>query len=172
MTNSLKNACLLITLISLPALAGADALDEAFSLLRLTSIDQKFDATRRQQTRDIIRTYSLIVSEKSEVQLPQPVKNAISKCYEESYDFEKFRRGIAEILVNTFSEKELKLLVDYNSNLGLPPREITAFREIVAKADIVQSIGAEFILNNSTGCVQKGASLVMEFLASQRVPNS
>ena len=172
MTKPYRITLLIFALLSAPAHARADALDDALSLLRLTNIDRQFSATRLDQTRDIIRTYSLIVSDATDVPLPQSIKTAIAKCYEESYDFEKFRRGIAEILVDTFSEKELELLVDFHSDLALPPSEIKAFRDIVAKAQIVQRIGAEFILNNSEGCVEQGASLVLEFLDSQQLkPN-
>jgi hypothetical protein len=156
-------------LLTAPALVRADALGDAFALLRLTNIDQQFDAARTKQTQDIIRTYSFIVDELAGVNLPQSIKSAISRCYEESYQFAKFRRGIAEILVDTFSEKELELLVDFHSDLALPPSEISAFRDIVAKANLVQTIGAEFILNNSEGCVQIGANLMMGFLDTQPV---
>ncbi|MFT4862794.1 MAG: hypothetical protein ACI95C_002018 [Pseudohongiellaceae bacterium] len=172
MTKPFRISFLVFILLSAPALARADALDDAFKLLRLTNIDKQFNAASAEQTRDIIRTYSLIVSDAAEVQLPQAIKTAISKCYEESYDFTKFRRGIAEILVDTFSAKELELLVDFHSDLALPPSEISAFREIVAKAELVQRIGAEFILDNSEGCLQQGTNLVLDFLDTQQLkPN-
>jgi len=161
------NAFLIVILLSAPALARADALADAFTLLRITNIAQQFDAKRAQQTRDIIRTYTLIVTELSATQLPQSIKAAITQCYEESYDFGQFERGIADILVKTFSAKELELLVDFHSDLALPPSQIKAFRDIVAKAKIVQTTGAEFIYNNSEGCVQKGANLVIDYLNSQ-----
>ncbi len=167
MTKQFRNVLLILTILLAPALAGADALDDAYTLLRLTHIDRQFDAARDTQVRDIIRTYSLILREQAGIQLPRRIERAIFDCYEQSYNFTNFQLGIAEILVQTFSEKELELLKDFHSDLSLPPSAIGEFREIVAKAELVRTISAEYIFNNTEGCVEQGSNLVMEFLSSQ-----
>jgi hypothetical protein len=168
-TRLFRIALLIITIPSAPAPASADALDDAFTLLRLTHIDQQFAAARDLQVRGIIRTYSLILREQADIQLPRSIEGEIFDCYERSYNFANFRIGIAEILVDTFSDKELELLKDFHSDLGLPPSAISEFREIVAKAELVRTIGAEYIFNNTEGCVEQGTNLVMEFLKSQKL---
>lgn len=168
MTNKILNPLLFLLLLSAPVLASADAQRDANTLLRLTNINQQFERARIQQTRDIIRTYSLITNDNVNLNLPAHVKSTIIECYENNYDFEKFRQGIADILVDTYTEKELEILVDFYRDQGHPPSEIEAFKQIVAKAETIQTIAAEYILDNSEGCVEEGTQSVLDFIDAEQ----
>ncbi len=163
-----KQSIIVLLLASAPALAEADALSDANSLLRLTNTEAKFAANRDVQTRDIIRTYTLIVREMTNQPLPHRTKTIIAQCYRENYDFARFKAGIASIIADTFSPDELKLLVDFHSNLSLPPSEIGAFKDIIGKSERLQVAATEFIYNNSEGCLEQGSKLVVDFINAQQ----
>lgn len=165
-----KVATLSLALISAslaPNQAVADASRDAAKLIKLTNISVQFELARQQQTRKIIRTYASIVSSESGYELPAAVKEAISLCYEQNYDWSNFEDGIVDILLENFSEKELGLLLDFYQNRGLPPTEIDAFRDIVAKGELIQTLGAQHIFAMTNGCVGQGTEAVLKYLREQ-----
>jgi|TARA_B110000879_G_scaffold31005_1_gene42351 hypothetical protein len=155
---------LLIGTNTAPNPAMADASRDATKLIELTNIGEQFELVRQQQTRTVIRTYASIVSTELGLELPAAVKEAISLCYEQNYDWANFEDGIVEILLENFTEKEMRLLLDFYRNKGLPPSKIDAFRDIVAKGELIQRLGAEHIFAVTVGCVDLGTEAVLTYL--------
>ena len=151
--------------IGVAASGEEESLDEANRLLRVTSTGELFESASREQAREIIRTYSLIVASSADRTLPRHVRDAIAECYSRNYAWENFSEGIARILANHLSEKELRLLIGIYQNRGLPPMEIETFRQTVRKGDAIAAASAEYIYDNSTGCVDNDARLIKRFLA-------
>ena len=127
---------------------------------------KRFESTTLLQTRNIIRTYSIIVSRSADSSLPQQIKRAIAACYAEAYAWEKFEPGIAKILADKFSQKEMRLLIDFNSSRSLPPREIQNFKDAIAKGTQIERLSADYIFANSNGCVEHDAELILAYLNS------
>lgn len=152
-------------LAGLPAAGEEESIEEASRLLRVTGTGELFDSTTREQTREIIRTYSLIVASSADRSLPRRVRDAIAECYSRTYAWENFAEGIARILADHLSEKELRLLIGIYQNRGVPPMEIETFRQTVRKGDAIAAASAEYIYDNSTGCVDHDARLIKRFLA-------
>jgi len=165
-----KVATLSLVLISLGAAPNrvlADASSDAAKLIELTNISEQFERARQQQTRKVIRTYASLVFRESGRELPAAVKQAIARCYEQQYDWSNFEDGIIEILLENFSEKELGILLDFFRNRGIPPTEIDAFKNIVAKGELIQKLGAEYIFTMTNGCVTQGSEAVLKYLREQ-----
>lgn len=152
--------------------AKADAVDDATRLLQVTDTEGKFESVSQRQTRAIIRTYSSIVSTSTEVNLPQRLQQNIADCYARVYAWENFEPGIAQILADNLSQKEMRLLIDFYRNLGLPPMEIQAFKNTIDKADQIRQISTEYIYNNSSGCVEQDVELILDYLASVSSPSN
>ena len=150
--------------------AYSDAIRDANRLLQVTDIGKHFEVTAQLQTRDIIRTYVSIVSMSLEVTLPEQIKNKIASCYAKVYAWENFQLGIAQIFAENLSQKELRLLIDFYRNLGLPPMEITAFKELISKSEQIRRMSAEYIFLNSGSCVDQDAGVINEYLANQQQP--
>ena len=150
-----------------PALAdaGARSVKEANRLLRVTGAGDMFDSAAREQAREIIRTYSLIVSSSSDRSLPRRVRDAIAHCYSHNYAWENFADGIARILTDHLSDREIRLLIGIYQNRGLPPMDIEIFRQTVRKGDAIAAASAEYIYRNSTGCAGRDARLIKRFLS-------
>ena len=157
------------SLASLPANGAEESIDEANRLLRVTGTGELFESTSREQAREIIRTYSLIVASSADLSLPRRVRDAIAECYSRNYAWENFAEGIARILASHLSEKELRLLIGVYQNRGVPPMEIETFRQTVRKSDAIAAASAEYIFNNSTGCVDQDARLIKRFLAEKQL---
>ena len=149
----------------LSAAGAEESIEEANRLLRVTGTGELFESTTREQAREIIRTYSLIVASSADRSLPRRVRDAIAECYSRNYAWENFAEGIARILADHLSEKELRLLIGVYQNRGVPPMEIETFRQTVRKSDAIAAASAEFIYENSTGCVDQDARLIKRFLA-------
>ncbi|MCH7817018.1 MAG: hypothetical protein IIC60_10670 [Proteobacteria bacterium] len=147
--------------------AHADTNQAAKRLLRVTDIGRKFESMALQQTRDIIRTYASIVSMSVQVALPAQIKQDIAACYAEVYAWKNFAPGIAQILAENLSQKELQLLIDFYGNRSLPPMEIQTFKDILAKAGQIQQISADYIFAHSTSCVERDADLIRSYLANR-----
>jgi hypothetical protein len=165
-----KVATLSLVLLSLsvaPNRVLADANSDAAKLIELTNISEQFELARQQQTREVIRTYASIVSHESGRELPAAVKEEIALCYEQEYDWSNFEDGIINIVLENFSEKELGILLDFYRNRGLPPTEIDAFKNIVAKGELIQKLGAEYIFTTTRGCVTQGTEAVLKYLKEQ-----
>ena len=156
---------LIVSLLWVSSYVHADAVRDANRLLRVTNMGSRFESTALQQTREIIRTYASIVNMSVDITLPQQIKNSIADCYAEVYAWEHFQAGIARILADNLSQKELRLLTDFYSDRGLPPMEIDTFKRIVAKADHIQRISADYIFANSDSCVQRDAELIQDYLS-------
>ncbi len=151
------------------ATAGVEeSLEEANRLLRVTGTGELFESASREQAREIIRTYSLIVASSADRSLPRQVRDAIAECYSRTYAWENFAEGIARILTDHLSEKELRLLIGIYQNRGVPPMEIETFRQTVRKGDAIAAASAEYIYDNSTGCVDHDARLIKRFLADSQ----
>lgn len=163
---------LLALLLAFPGVftesARADSLRDANRLLRVTDIGKQFESMALRQTRNIIRTYSSIVSMSADSSLPPQIKNSIAACYAEAYAWEKFESGIAKILADKFSQKEMRLLIDFYSNRGLPPMEIQSFKNAIAKSIQIEQMSAEYIFANSDGCVERDAELILAYLNSSK----
>lgn len=144
--------------------ARADSLRDANRLLRVTEVGKQFESMALRQTRNIIRTYSSIVSTSVNSSLPPQIKSSIATCYAEAYAWEKFESGIAEILADKFSQKEMWLLIDFYSNRSLPPMEIQSFKNAIAKSAQIEQMSAEYIFANSDGCVERDAELILGYL--------
>ena len=150
--------------------AYSDAIRDANRLLQVTDIGKHFEVTAQLQTRDIIRTYVSIVSMSLEVTLPEQIKNKIASCYAKVYAWENFQPGIAQIFAQNLSRKELRLLIDFYRNLGRPPMEIKAFKELISKSEQIRRMSAEYIFLNSGSCVDQDAGVIHDYLADQQQP--
>ena len=162
----LPATCLAALLCSGPSAAYADSIYDANRLLRVTDTGDRFESMALQQTRDIIRTYSSIVSMSAEVALPLNLKRTIAACYAEAYAWHKFRPGIAQILVEVLNQKELLLLIDFYSSRSLPPRQIPAFKRVIGKADQIRRMSADYIYAHADSCVERDAELIFSYLGS------
>ncbi len=147
------------------AAVAEESIAEANRLLRVTGAGDLFNSTAREQAKQIIRTYSLIVSSSADRSLPRHIREAIAECYSRNYAWENFSDGIARILADHLSEKEMQLLIGIHRNRGLPPMEIDTFRETVRKADAIAAASVDYIYHNSTGCAHQDARLIKRFLA-------
>jgi len=163
---------LFASLIFASTFAYADAVRDANRLLRVTKLGSRFESMALGQTQNIIRTYTSIVNMSASIALPQSLKNSIAECYAEVYAWEHFEPGIAEIFANNLSEKEIRLLIDFYSNRGLPPMEIETFKNTIAKADEIEQSSIEYIFNNSGSCVERDAKLINNFLAAQNLDSA
>ena len=158
-----------LAVLPVAATAENESIEQANRLLELTGTGEIFDSATREQAREIIRTYSLIVSSSADRALPRQVRDAIAECYSRNYAWENFAEGIARILTDHLSDKEIRLLIGIHQNRGLPPMEIETFRQTVRKGDAIAAASAEYIYRNSTGCVGSDARLIKRFLANSPI---
>lgn len=107
--------------------AQTDSLAAAHRLLRVADVKHHYETRTAEQTRAIIRTYASIVSMSASVDLPDVLLQEIRNCYAQVYAWENFEEGLAQILAEQLSMKELQLLTDFYNNLGLSPFEIENF---------------------------------------------
>jgi len=147
-----------------PAAAGDESIEEANRLLEVTGTGEMFDSAARDQARQIIRAYSLIVASSADRALPPHVREAIAECYRHNYAWENFAAGIARMLTDHLSDKEIRLLIGIHENRGLPPMDIETFRQTVRKGDAIAAAGTDYIYRNSTGCAGRDARLIKRFL--------
>lgn len=171
MTTSLAHIGLICAALSGP-LAFADSLQSAHRLLRAADVQHHYETRTVQQTRAIIRTYSSIVSMSADISLPAELTQKIFNCYTEVYAWENFEDGLAQILADNLTEKELQLLIDFYTNLGLPPFEIQNFRNTIAKSTLIQEVSLDYLLTNSASCVESDVKLILDFVASQSAPDA
>lgn len=127
-------------------------------------MESRFEATSAQQTRAIIHSYASIVATSADLTLPQRIKTEIASCYAKAYAWDQFERGIAQILTEVFSTKELSLLVDFYSSRSVPPSEFQDFRAAMRKSEEIQSLSADYIYANASGCVEQDAELILSFV--------
>ena len=163
------SACFLIS--ASPASSDAK-LQDANRLLELTNLGSKFDHITNIQAQKIIRTYSSIVNISKSVVLPEEIKKQITNCYTEAFAWDRFARGIAEILAKSFTHREIHLLIEFYSDLSLSPREIKAFKSLIKKAAIIEEISVQYIHENSESCVATDSKLINNFIKGYRVANS
>lgn len=159
------NCLILLSLLFLASTAGAAEIRDANRLLRVSNVASHFESMTQLQTRNIIRTYSSIVAMSADVELPQWIKRDIAVCYEQTFAWENFEDGIAQILLDNFSADEIKLLTGFYRSEGLPPTEITNFKATIAKGEMIQQLTAEYIFANSDGCAEHDIDLILGFLA-------
>tara|TARA_Y100000817_G_scaffold141959_1_gene111226 strand:+ start:104 stop:640 length:537 start_codon:yes stop_codon:yes gene_type:complete len=133
-------------------------------LLELTKLGEQFEYIANDQSQNIIRTYSSILNMSKSLTLPHELKQQIQKCYTEVYSWEKFSEGITEIFAKSFTHKEISILIDFYSNLGLPPRDITNFKALIKKAERVEEASIQYIYENSQSCVREDSKLINNFL--------
>ena len=143
---------------------GADEIRDANRLLRASNVANHFETRTLQQTRKIIRTYSSIVAMSADVELPQWIKREIAACYAQTFAWENFVDGIAQIFLDNFSAQEMQLLTDFYRSEGLPPTEIENFKAAIAKGKLIQQLSAEFITAHTDGCAEHDVKLILGFL--------
>ena len=143
-------------------------LRDANHLLELTDLGKQFDYIARVQTQKIIRTYSSILKTSRSAILPEDIKKQIRSCYADAYAWNRFSQGIAEILAQSFSHREITLLIEFYSSLGLSPREITNFKSLIKKAKIIEEVSVQYIHENSGSCVADDSKLINHFLDSDK----
>ena len=160
---------LLTTLLLVSQGSNADILQDANRLLRMTAMENHFKLVSIDQTKKIVRTYTSIVNMSAKVSLPKTIKDSITNCYAETYSWENFSDGIAKILVDNLSPKEMDLLIDFYGNRGFPPREIETFKSIIKKAKQIEQISFEYIFKNSGSCVRHDAKLINNFMAESKL---
>ena len=102
------------------------------------------------------------------VVLPTDIKKQIEECYAKVYAWDQFSQGIAEILSEKLSLKEIKLLIAFYSNLALPPREIGTFKSLLTKSEAIEKTSLQYIYENSASCVVKDTLLINQFILNQR----
>jgi len=148
---------------------AADSLYDASRLLQITRVGDRFEATARAQARDIVRTYSIIVSSEVKIDLPVELTQRIEQCYLRVYAWKNFSSGIAKVLADNLSPRELELLIGFYSDQGLPPGDIDTFKNTITKAESIQLESVEFIFRNSASCVDQDALLIHTFLANPTI---
>ena len=150
--------------------AHSDALHRDVNhLLELTNLGAQFEYIANEQSQKIIRTYSSIVNMSKSLTLPREIKRRIHKCYTKVYSWEKFSKGITEILAESFTQKEINILIDFHSNLGLPPKDIPNFKALLRKAERIEEVSIQYIYKNSESCVKKDSRLINNFVNSRLV---
>jgi len=166
----MRISCLsLISIILFTSSVSAAEIRDAEVLLRVSNLAQHFESITRVQTRNIVRTYSSIVARSAELELPQWIKKDIMACYEKTFAWENFEKGIAKILLENFSENEINLLTDFYRSKGLPPTEISNFKAAIAKGEMIQRLTVDYISENSDGCAEHDIDLILGFLADARL---
>jgi hypothetical protein len=169
----MKTSCLsLLSFLLLTSTVGAAEIRDANRLLRVSNVASQFESMTLLQTRNIIRTYSSIVAISADVELPQWIKRDIAACYEQAFAWEKFEDGIAQILLDNFSNHEMILLTDFYRSKGLPPTEITNFKIAIAKGQMIQQLTADYIFANSEGCAEHDIDLILDFLADPQLESN
>lgn len=161
--------CLVCALFSTEQ-ALADSLAAAHRLLRVADVKHHYETRTAEQTRAIIRTYASIVSMSASVDLPDELLQSIRNCYAQVYAWENFEDGLAQILAENLSGKELRLLTDFYNNLGLPPFEIESFKETIAKAGHIQEVSLDYMWATSASCVEQDAALILDYVATGSIP--
>lgn len=161
-------AAALILLAGLPG-AQADKLDEAAYLLRISKAGDHFEARAHSQAQRLIYQYFVIVRRNTDYRLPANLQQRIAECYASEYRWENFAPGIARILAENLSEQELQLLIDFHSNLGMPPSAIELFKSTVAKAGLISEQSASYIFSTSPGCLERDVQLILEHLQANAV---
>ncbi len=144
-------------------------LQAAGQLLRAAQVGDLFETRARQQAQQIIHNYSVIIQRNTDYRLPVVLERRIEACYRDTYQWKFFEPGITRIVADAFSREELELLIDFHNNLGLPPNKIALFRNTIGKADWVHEQSVDFIFNNSNGCVDQDAELIIRHLLSNDV---
>ena len=153
--------CFLLT--SQKALSDA-LLRDVNHLLELTKLGEQFEYITNDQSQKIIRTYSSILNMSKSLTLPHELKQQIQKCYTEVYSWEKFSEGITEIFAKSFTHKEISILIDFYSHLGIPPRDINNFKTLIKKAERIEEASIQYIYENSQSCVREDSKLINNFL--------
>ena len=162
----MKISCLsLLSFLIFTSTVGAAEIRDADRLLRVSNVASQFESMTLLQTQNIIRTYTSIVAMSAEVELPQWIKMEIAACYKQTFAWEKFKDGIAQILLDNFSNHEMILLTNFYRSEGLPPTEIPNFKAAIAKGEMIQQLTADYIFANSDGCAEHDIDLILGFLA-------
>ncbi len=154
-----------LLLLTGPGSCLADNLADALRLLRVTEVGEDFHRATRQQTRNVIRTYSIIVAMSTDQELPDAIKQAISRCYEETFGWERFESGIATIFADNFTGEELNLLIDFFSDRSVPPPLIDKFKAVVARAETIEKLAVDYIFSQTQGCDAYNVNLILDYLA-------
>ena len=149
---------------------SVDSVRYAKRLLRVSGTAEQFESAAQQQTRAIIRTYLSIVNMSVDVKLPTHVTSRISACYDAAYAWENFEDGVAEIVSQQLADKEMLLLIDFYNDLGLPPSEIDTFKATLDKMTSIREFSANFIFDQSAGCVDQDAEIINGYLTSVGSP--
>lgn len=160
--------CLICLLLASPSANPDEPFRNASRLLELTNTGEQFETVVVRQTKKIIRTYSSIVNMSKSVVLPTDIKEQIENCYARVYSWDKFSQGIAEILAEKLTLSEIKLLIEFYSDRGLPPTEIGAFKSLLKKSQAIEKTSLQYIYENSASCVVEDTLLINQFIINQR----
>lgn len=167
--NSLAvTAALWLTLSSglWPAAAHADKLDDAYRLLSVSEAETEFEKAREQQTHNVVLTYAGIVATSTDQELPDRIKQEISRCYQETYAWENFEPGIAALLAESLSATELRLMIDFFSDKSVPPPMIEQFKALIARADEIEQSAIDYMYSQTEGCDRQNVKLIMDYLSA------
>lgn len=154
-------------LFAVSSLSFGDTLSDARRLLQLTEVAREFELTTRQQANTVIRTYASIVAMSTQQQLPDTIKQEIARCYQQTYAWELFEPGIAEIFAANLSATELQLLIDFYSDKSVPPPMIGTFKALIARAEVIEQMAIDYIFDQTEGCDARNVELIVDFLAAQ-----
>ncbi len=168
-TTKTRNAATIILFILLGLSAQpslADAIADAERLLRVSETERHFQFAAHKQTSDLLRVYSSIVAMSANVKLPSHITREIEYCYHDAYAWDRFSTGIAEILAQHFSSKELQLLTDFYRNRGLSPLDIESFKQAISKAPGIEEQTAAYMFGRSHGCVEQASQLINKYIDS------
>jgi hypothetical protein len=160
-------AGLALLFLALSPQTFGDPLSDARRLLQLTEAAREFELATRQQANTVIRTYASIVAMSTEQELPGSIKQEIARCYQQTYAWELFEPGIAEIFAANLSATELQLLIDFYNDKSVPPSQIDTFKALIARADVVEQMAIDYIFDQSEGCDARNVELILNFLAAQ-----
>lgn len=164
-----RNALILaITAIALclSCAAGADSLQSARVLLKVSNTSKHFNDRTEAHARDVLRTYSSIIAMNTGLEIPSHIMSEIADCYTRTYAWGKFKEAFAEILTEHLDSEQIDLLIDLYRNQGLPPTRIKIFKAAIARVEPITSSVTVHILANSHGCVQQDAQLITDWLKS------
>jgi hypothetical protein len=159
-------ALLLLTIaLGMPS-ARADNLRLAYQLLKVTGVEDEFQKAADLQTADIVRTYALIFQDSTDTDLPESIKQEISLCYQRVYAWDNFEAGIATIFAENMSQSDLRILIDFFSDLSVPPPQIPQFKELIGRAHVIEQRALNYMFDQSEGCDARNVGVIRSYLGN------
>jgi len=169
--NTLMSAIVAV-LLWLSCAAGADSLQSANTLLKVSNSAQQFSEQTQDHIKKVLRTYSSIVAMETGIELPNTIRSAIADCYSREYDWSKFERGFADILSQHLSTIQIELLIGFYRNESIPPAQIENFKNAIRSAGAIAKNSADLIYKTGPGCVKQDARIISEYLSNAGLKTS